>query len=33
MHDGHPATRVACRIIAPDATLEQLVRTFIIEFT
>jgi c-di-GMP-binding flagellar brake protein YcgR len=33
MQAGHPATRVACRIIAPEATLEQLVRTFIIEFT
>ena len=33
MQAGHPATRVACRIIAPEETLEQLVRTFIIEFT
>ncbi len=33
MQAGHPATRVACRIIAPEATLEQLVRTFIIEFS
>lgn len=30
--NGQRATRIACRIIAPEQTMEQLVRTFIVEF-
>ena len=29
---GQRATRIACRIIAPEKTMEELVRTFIVEF-
>lgn len=30
--NGERATRVGCRIIAPDAAMEQLVRAFVVDF-
>lgn len=30
--NGQPGTRIACRIVADEATMEQLVRTFVVDF-
>jgi hypothetical protein len=30
-HNGNPATRIGCRILAPRETMEQIIRLFVID--
>jgi hypothetical protein len=30
--NGERATRIGCRIVAPESAMEQLVRSFIVDF-